>query len=149
MGFPPTINTGWLPYKTAEFPDGYPVVIDLGAFRKLSDSVKEVKILLDGKSQEKIPRQDNPHEILYGELKQSFSLVPSDQAKASEFWNKCIEKKEQGYLIPSWKQKDFRGLRDASALYAQRLNPSDKTDLCKTAKASSGSRLSFQPAFNL
>jgi len=82
-------------------PDGQPVVIDIGAVRKLSKSVNAVKKVLDTTPQ-------NTQEKFFGSLSDAFSLAwPEreklpDQEKMKKFWDMCKTMKQKGVLVDGW-----------------------------------------------
>jgi hypothetical protein len=124
--FPPTLNTGWMPYKTDEFPDGFPVVFDPDACRRLNGDAKDVKGIVT-------KTEENPQDVFYGDLR--VKLEDAWSANEAEpgsgdmtgFWDMCVEKKEEGVLLSSWAEKQFRSLGAASQKYAVHLKASRGT----------------------
>ncbi|MBI1214249.1 MAG: hypothetical protein GC185_00355 [Alphaproteobacteria bacterium] len=145
-------NAGRLPFKSPEFPEGVPVVIDRLAVNRLTDSIAPVKralkvmlgpmsdnfrsplrdpkvklrdvlsefrqmareitakIVRHGMSSGMAMGADNPQEILYGDLRRSFTQAfpegrnaPPDAKKMTAFWQAVLLAKEAGKLVTGWK----------------------------------------------
>lgn len=102
-------NTGLMPFKTAAFPDGIPVVIDRIAVEKLSDDVLPVKDILA-----MLNLELNPQEI-YQPLQDAFDVSwPEGQVLPCiegfmKFLQKCVEYKNRGYLEAGWLDAPVEG----------------------------------------
>lgn len=109
-----TANVGWLSYVSRDFPDGYPVVIDIGAVKKLT---------LGAHYAGKIVRYKKIQDQLFGDLKSSFSnaLHASSASSMTDFWAACKNKADNGFLQASWTWKEARNIRGVSENYAERL----------------------------
>jgi hypothetical protein len=97
-------NIGRLPFKTPQFPEGLPIVIDRLAVSKMSEHLAPVKKLLEIMKLEKDPQQH-----LYGKLSEAFHdawhSTGGDTAKIAAFWNKCAASVKDGTLIAGWNEK--------------------------------------------
>lgn len=96
-------NAGFIPLRTLEYPQGFPVVIDRLAVDKLSKAIEPVKKALRGWGFDK-----DPQEILYHDIKQRFAEAwPQDSAapdaqKLAAFWQACAAKLQMGHLVKGW-----------------------------------------------
>lgn len=81
-------NVGYVPLQTVDFPNGYPVVVDMGYVKELSKGTMSVKGLLKTSSEKK----PSPPDEFYAPLKESFNRAwpanqnDSDPQKWQNFW---------------------------------------------------------------
>lgn len=90
------LNIGLLPAKTANFPEGIPVVIEMPAVRHLTQNVKDIAEIL-----KKCPSDQKE---FYAPLRQAFCKA-LDKNDMKEFWQFCTTMKKNGALIAGWKTK--------------------------------------------
>ncbi len=126
-------NAGYLPYKTVEFPNGIPVVIDEPAVNILRDDIADIfaKPLNDRQKSAQASAR-NIQDQLFEPLRKAFHKAWPMQNECSiqenmiAFWDLCKEMKAQGMLVDSWnKTTDKRILRkspiEISAKYAAKI----------------------------
>jgi len=110
-------NTGLLPIKTPEFPNGYPIVIDRLAVSRLSENIPDIKEALE----------TSPQTELYSPLKEKFleAFESGKKDKVKEVWDLCAEFKKQGKLVSGWTDKENISIPEAipfiSENYAQKI----------------------------
>lgn len=125
-------NIGLLPFKTAEYPDGVPVVIDRLAVDKLGAGISSVKDALA------VFNLSEDLQARYQPLKDAFSAawpegidVP-DGAGAARFFATCETFKARGDLVAGWaepsvatgdsfEENKSRKVADAGQTYAQQM----------------------------
>jgi len=98
-------NIGLLPFKTPQFPNGIPVVIDRLAVAKFSERLKPVKVLLKA-----LGLKSDPQEALYGKLTEAFNAAwrkgtaQVDAPKMAAFWRQAERSLKAGQLIAGWNE---------------------------------------------
>jgi len=93
-------QTGRIPLKTPEFPDGVTVVVDRGAVKRLSDDIRPVKSAL----------QERFYGPLRKKMAEAYDGKTFDAQKVREFWGLCEEFVRDGKLVIGW--NNYRPLYD-------------------------------------
>ena len=126
-------NIGRLPVKTAEFPNGIPVVIDRLAVDRLTRGAKRAKSFLSKIKSEKADKilaaAVGAEEALYGPLRDSFNENWPDTQKMKTFWGLCRSYVAEGKLVAGWNHNEsrssyddkIRGAKSSAGNYAERL----------------------------
>lgn len=100
-------NAGRLPVVTPGFPDGFPVVIDRLAVRRLSEGAGLAKLLMGGLFS-KHKMEDDVQARFYAPVRAAFASAwpqdadAPDAEKMKAFWQICADQKEQGKLLDGW-----------------------------------------------
>jgi hypothetical protein len=132
-------NVGRLPFKTPQFPEGVPVVIDRLAVRKLSDSVKPVQQALMNVNDDELREAAEAQERLYAPLRLAFDEGWADSGKMPQFWSLCREGVQEGKLVAGWNEgAGFRGgsfKTDAAIEAAKHYENRLQSDLPATTSA--------------
>jgi hypothetical protein len=93
-------QTGRIPVRTPEFPNGMTVVVDRQAVKKLSDDIKPVK--------------NNLQAMMYAPLRKKMAEAHDgktfDAGKVREFWALCADFVRDGKLVAGW--NDYQPLYD-------------------------------------
>lgn len=129
-------NTGLLPLRLPQFPEGVPVVLDRLAVEKLTDKVKPVRDAL-----EVFGLRDDPQRMYEG-LRKSFAAAwpegapTPDREKFQAFLQECLRQKALGYLVSGWMRDPKAGpndwmyedtkrgmAADAGQAYARQMKP--------------------------
>lgn len=111
-------NIGYLPgTQTVKNPDGFSVVLDLGAIRLDKDACARLKestswaekfLAFLGKWKQLL-EQKRPtpvQDALYGDLKQAFAqAVGGTEKQKQDFWALCGEGKRNGRLVTDWEKE--------------------------------------------
>jgi hypothetical protein len=132
-------NVGRLPFKTPQFPEGVPVVIDRLSVRKLSDSVKPVQQALMNVNDDEVREATEAQERLYAPLRLAFDEGWTDSAKMPQFWAFCQQCVQEGKLVAGWNEgAGFRGRTfktDAAIETAKHYENRLQSDLPATTSA--------------
>ena len=126
-------NIGLLPFKTPEYPDGVPVVIDRLAVDKLATGVSSVKDALTAFGlKEDLQARYQPLKDAFTAAWPEDAAVP-DKAAFAGFLTVCDEFKARGDLVSGWaeqavatggsfEENKSRKVADAGQIYAQQMS---------------------------
>ena len=105
-------NAGYIPVSNTEFPDGIPVVIDMGCVRKLNRSTSVIRKLIDAattKGRYDHLAQTSVFSDLYDAFARAWpkSNVKPDQTRLKEAWNLCAQKKNETITLASGRKQNI------------------------------------------
>ncbi len=111
-------NTGFLPLKTPEFPNGYPVVIDRAAVECLTEETWEIA--------EALYRIKDDQRKFYTPYRLALldawpeGAPSADTAKIKAFREMCKEGRRRGDLVQGWHQADLADVEDPKTVIASK-----------------------------
>jgi hypothetical protein len=148
-------NVGRMPFKTVQFPEGIPVVIDTGAVKRLTKEIEPVAQAMRKALESQTFDAAEAQEKLYGPLREMFAAAwqggNTDAVKMQAFWGLCRSAVEEGKLVAGWMQDDrIWGKRKyaelTGAAYEKKLSgPTWKQALREKLKRSNASAVPQSP----
>ena len=105
-------NAGYIPVSNAQFPDGVPVVIDMGCLRKLNSSTSYIRKLMEAATKRKAydpPLQKSVFSNIYKAFAQAWPRndPKPDQTLLSKAWDLCTKKKEEHVTLLSGRRQNI------------------------------------------
>lgn len=150
-------NVGYLPVQTKDFPHGFPVIIDMGAFRHMAKATREARKHLPPSPVKMF--QNDLQEVAFGDLRRAFENAwPQDQGrpdqdKLAQAWQLCTKKTKEHSplhdgrrvktLMAIWMQQDiamfsvadFKGAKTGGEKYARHWQAFSESNAAKTMRS--------------